>query len=175
MYFDEYGQPHISPEEERNFCCLSELTRATCDLRNGKEKIVDEFQMYERKNALLLSGEMIRNYGICSQCWKDLDSLQGPLELPADCVEIRSRLGESTRGRYAVPKKAVASLEVLFRDQRRLPISDSTFAHARCTAPGYVEWESDVYKHTVCLYPWKHWLDRSEEDVLIAHSASNRT
>lgn len=163
--FDEYGQPIIDPEEAESRACLLPMMWSVCDFQIGNEKGYCAFESPEYRplanvQIQYLNREMRRNYGICALCWIPLGVAGLTQQLPEGHKEVRDRLGETTRGRYAVPMKAIRSLEALYLDQRNHPIPDCDYLRARYTSPGYVEWESDTYNHTIALYPWKYWREK---------------
>ena len=56
---------------------------------------------------------------------------------------------------YAVPPKAIKSLEVLWEEQKAQKLSDRDYELLRKNRFGYFEWESEKHNHTIALYPWK--------------------
>lgn len=140
--FDEYGQPIIDPEEAESRACLLPMMWSVCDFQIGNEKGYCAFESPEYRplanvQIQYLNREMRRNYGICALCWIPLGVAGLTQQLPEGHKEVRDRLGETTRGRYAVPMKAIRSLEALYLDQRNHPIPDCDYLRARYTSPGY--------------------------------------
>lgn len=158
-----------------NCACLLEQTQRACNYLSEIKKPDCGRAVYEARQCALHIEAMREDYGICARCWMPLQTPWGNRTLPEGYTEVRCRLGETTRDRYAVPTKAVRSLETLLKDQRSRPISDYDLMRARCNNPGYVEWESAESKCTVALYPWKHWHQRPEWAAMIEHSVSDQS
>lgn len=158
MHFDEYGQPNISPEEEACCGCLLEPLRAG---PNCPSKISD------RENEVLRE-DMGTRFGLCMLCWIPLEMPHRrtgrPDTPPEGWTEVCTRRGELTTGRYAVPKRAVRSLETLWSRQKSAGLSDRHFYQLRYSDGFYLQWVDDTSKETISLYPWTWQHEKWEAD-----------
>ena len=105
--------PIFSPESQA-FPCQLMLGKVFCDL--------------QKKSGCRAGAEterVLRDYfGMCCGCWEMVGVLHKVSAIPEGMRTVRHREGELNMWTYAVPPKAIKSLEVLWEEQKAQKLSD---------------------------------------------------